>query len=304
MPITEPPPPRGLPRWIQCLVVFALLVTVAIAVVGPRVLWTYYGRDTGVDAFWFRNGLAIAVGGILALALIPRLGPSRWIGVTVALPVVHAAAMALAWAGWSRLRPPPGGYRASQLIAAMPTGTTVQLAGLALIATSWLVARGRRGEWGHALVMLALSGLLVLGLWLPIASALECASRAEIGRWAVSPGLAALVIVPPWLAASAFTALAVRRPAWLAARRRRLVLGLALLAAAAVLARLYHDEPALIVYSNFLHVVLALGFLSLVSIAWLALRMAHASLRAMHVLRDVETLHGEAIAVDGDAIAR
>ena len=297
--------------WVKYVVVFALVATVAIAVIGPRLFWTYYGMQTGFSGFWFCNGLVFVIGAGLLVALVPRLGPSRWLGLIVALPIVHALAMGLAWAAWSSMNNPMGGYRASRLIEAMPIGTTIQLVGLVLVATSWLVARGRRGEWGHTLVMLALASVLLLGLWLPIASALWCWfdplpalwERTEGWKdsWQVTHRLFSLVVLPPWLAATAFTALAVRRPARLSPLSRRIWVGLAVLFCLAVRCRLDHTEPTLIVYSNFMHVLLAVAFVSLIAIAWLALRLALRSHRAAAVLRDDQTLRGEVVGPVDDA---
>ncbi|HEX4420265.1 MAG TPA: hypothetical protein VH165_20255 [Kofleriaceae bacterium] len=286
-------------RLIRGIVAFASLVTVAIAVVGPRMLWSYYAFSTTTDPFWFRNGLAILLTVALVAVALPRGGPSRWLRLAVALPFAHALAMAIAWARWTQLSIPSAGYRASLLIAQLPIGATVEIVGLVLVASAWLIARGRRGELGHTLVALALASLLLLGLWLSIASDLWCRVMYIDMHAAISPGLIGFVVVPPWAAAVAFIALVVHRPDVLIGIRTRVALAVFGLSLIAVVTRLTPKEDRYIVFGNFVHVLLAVAFVAVTALVVLGIRLWLRGRRAAAILADTPTLTG-VVAADGD----
>src|SRR5262249_31399273 len=90
---------------------------------------------------------------------------------------------------------------------------------------AWQISYGRRdANWTQAFVMVSLVALLLLGLWLPIASWIQChGSYQELfdPQYALARPvpLVLRVVVPPLAAAIGYVAFAICRPD--AARRMR-----------------------------------------------------------------------------------
>jgi hypothetical protein len=284
-------PAGSLDRKVCAFVFVACAVTLAVALVGPRWFWSAYG-DHRINTFWIHNGLGLLVGAILVAALSIR-GTSPALRLAIALPLAHIAAITAAWSAWMQLSPHlPDARYAGPILGMLPMGATTIGALLLCGAVGWMACRR---EWLHGMLVMALSSLLAVGLWLPIASAFyfEGMRRVpwdELAR-TYAHGMVAFVLVPPLCIAAAYTVYP-----WL----RRLVSATVPLAfLVALIARVAASEHALAMYGNFVHVLLALTIAAISSIAVLGLALLFRARRAARLLRDA---HTGTIECDGTAI--
>jgi hypothetical protein len=154
---------------------------------------------------------------------------------------------------------------------------------LAATGVAALAARRRRAVgWTRAMVVIALVELLLLGLWLPIAS-WWWGHRAEVGwvwgdgfGWGWGEGLTlslgsparliALALGPPLVLATACAAIAAHRPALVHRTRWLWGAALALLFGCAVAARLAPSTKGGLVYINLVHFLAASAFVAAVAL--------------------------------------
>jgi hypothetical protein len=266
-------------RWA---VVAACAISIAIAAIVARALWRSE-VVIGADEFWFCNGHAIALAVVLAACFVPPSRSSRFLRLVVLLPIAQLIVMLVAWGCFTYVAPALVVLESTTpMLDALPISAIVVVFGLASFGVARLVARRRRGETVHALVMMTLVHLLVLGLWLPIATRLcvgsSGATVSVIGDnvWTrdgllvwmgrdlqCTPALIAFVLAPAFVMAAGFTALAIRCPEALRRRNGR-VIG-TVICVVVVGARMRFDSPdaALIVYDNFTHVLFALALLAI-----------------------------------------
>ena len=268
--------------WARWAVGLACLVTFLIAVIVPRVLRPH-GAGTVFDGFWFRNGLALAAGGVIAFGCMPLGRVSRSVRLAVALPLLHLGLLIVAWIGWTLLS-----SRMSMAVVVVPVLEAVPLgwvlvtvAATIAIAGAW-IGRSRRGEAIHAIVMISLVALLLLGLWLPFASLGVTSPDADTWRDAIaqweslraqlaSPArLAAIVLVPPLVAAIGYTLIAIRRRHWIPRLRIAVVAVLVVAWVLAIFIRRDATDHAAIVYSNFVPWLLAVAAAALAAITALS----------------------------------
>lgn len=273
----------SLPRWASWLIACGCAVTVALAAVGARLMWQQDGWHSHVDRFWFCNGLALLLGFWIAMTFLPRWRLARLLRVGVLLPIAHALALAVAWRMWAVASPRMHELLdMTPMVRALPIGPL--LAGLAIICVvaSWLIARRRSREWPHAATTLALAHLLLLGLWLPIAATgLGHRVSWEIDG-AVLHGIEdiiAFALVPPLVGAIAYTALAIRRPEWLAQHQVSVRAIGCVLFVVAIVARLGKPGNRNVIYANFTHVLLAAGAVAIGALAALVVTNAHRAAR-------------------------
>jgi hypothetical protein len=262
--------PGSLRAWVRGLIACAYVLTLAIAVIGARLLWGIAGKYTTVDPFCFRNLPAMMVGGVLAMALALPARTSRWIRIALVLPFAQIAVMLAAWLLWHAVDSEVASDLAP-LVDALPLGTIVVGMGVVYVAVAVLVAR--RHERLHAVVMLALANLVVLGLWLPVATRVWCgeSTRADFDLVDHDLGrLALVVLTPPLAAAIAFTGLWFRR-----IRMPRLSGAIvSLLFASALVASIARRPLSNYALVQFLHVLLAVALLAVAAIGLLAVAMA------------------------------
>jgi hypothetical protein len=249
----------------------------------------------GLDEFWFRNGLAAAIALAIGAALLPGAPIARTLRLAALLPPILLAGMLAAWVGWELIVPRIEYLRLLvPLVLELPIDTALaaMLAAtcLAALAVARCAGRLRLDTWMRAVVVIALVDLLLLGLWLPLASwswgqRTEVGWTAEVGRelfLGSRPRLLALALVPPLVVATAFAALALRRPD-LARRARGIWVGaLSLLFVLAVLFRLGDTDAGYLVYLNLVHFLAASAF---VAAAALVAFVASLWLRARSVRR-------------------
>ena len=278
-------------RWVRCVVVLAVVATLAVLVAGPRAVWDRDSESVGLSRFWFHNTLAIGFIATLVLACVPSARGSRYVRVAVLLPVVHVVAMLGTWLAWQLLRARmPTAVDATPLYEKLPVRIVLPWIVFAIAGGARLVARRRRREWLHAAVMLALVNLLLLGLWLPVAANEWNGQGWEawnaLDRAVASPAkMIAFVVVPPFAAALVFTATALRWPQiW---RRNSLVV-FALLLVALVLAiacRRNVTEIGACVYVNFIHVIAAAALVTVLALVALGAAMWIGNARGRGMLR-------------------
>jgi len=298
-----------LPTWVRTVIALACLVSFATITVGSQLLWTQL--PSWVDLGAFRHALTFFISfwilvtffppwpgdvslrstsgpGTSAAAaqpLHPRGPLSRALRVAVLLPVAHAVAIGCAWPVWTAVsRYVRDADAATTVATQFPLLLAVVGTSVVFALASFVMARRRSGEWIHGFAMLALAELLVLGLWLPIACA---AVPGGYGDWwsAEDPLLTVshlpLILVPPTVVAVAFTAFALRRPQHLPGVQGALkaVLGVALFCS--VVTRLGASGRVLLMYANFVPLLLAAALVAVVALAvlgavsWLRLHRMH-----------------------------
>ncbi|MBA3498982.1 MAG: hypothetical protein M4D80_01050 [Myxococcota bacterium] len=261
--------------WVRTVVVLAIAATLAVIISFPRVVWMR-DHSANLPQFWFQNTLAIGFVTALVLAWLPAPRCSRFVRFAVLLPVLQVALMLGTWITWQLLKVRmPMAVDMTPLFEKLPVRVVLPWLAVTMIAGGTLVARRRR-EWLHATVMMSLVNLLLLGLWLPIASSgwssesWNAWSRidAVIERPA---SMVAFVVVPPFVGALVFTATALRWPQlW---RRNNmivvtlLVIGLVL----GIACRLDVTEIGAFVYINFVHVLTSAALVAVAALLALGL---------------------------------
>jgi hypothetical protein len=283
--------------WVKTVIGCAAITAIVVALVAARAIWNMEPLAARFDGLWFQNGLALATAAAVVAVLVHSPRGARAVRLASLLPVILLAGMLLAWAGWALIVPRLTSLRQmAPLILDLPVGAVLAaMAGATCLAALAVYPRGGprgRGAWMRTVVVVALVDLLLLGLWLPLASR-WWASHGGV-RWDLEierelvlgslPRLLALVLGPPLLGAAVFAALALRRPA-LALRARGLwTAALLLLFSAALLARLTDSERGYLVYLNLVHFLLAsaavatAALVAFVASLWLRGRSARARL--------------------------
>jgi hypothetical protein len=282
--------------WVRLVVVAALLCTLAVLVSAPRVVWQRDADTIGIDQFTFQNALVAFALTMLALASLPP-GP-RLVRIAVVLPVIQVLAMLGAWIAWTLLKHRmPSATDATPLFEKLPIRVVLPWLALAIGGGGWLVARKRRRETLHAVVMISLVNLLLLGLWLPLASNVwnghGWRAWEQIEHALDTPnGMIVFVLVPPFIGALAFTATALRWPqVW--RRNSAAVVALLLLALIIGIAmRREVTEIGAFIYLNFVHVVAASALVAVTAIATLGIATWVGNARARGLLEQPGVLVG------------
>jgi hypothetical protein len=321
----EPNPGDATPR-AGALIVGACAVTIALAFYGMKAMWEgvewvqdpyLVGEPTpGRSHFWYTNGLGLAMCVAVALAWLPRFRISQLLRVAVVLPVLHVAAIGVAARVWSIFdadaleklaRPHMADYFKHPTLP-LPTISALAIAFAAWIAIAIALKR-RHGEWAHATMMLALSNLLLLGLWLPLVARLAVRVEDSDYYWrdnverVLDPStVAQLALIPPAILAIVFTAIVFRAPRLYERYRRHVRIALWSLFAIAMFVAVSLPDQAWLVYfeSSYLVmsavVVAVAALVMLVCTSWLrSLRTRWRSRKLTYqtgVIADDE--HGEA----------
>ena len=302
------PAPGAVAGWVRGVIFSAALAMVGVAAASARALWKAGGHASGLDGFWFRNGLAIAVAGVIAAAFLPRARVTRFVRLAALLPIVLAAGMLAAWGLWALVDPAlPFLWHSAPLVVGVPIyGALLAMASATAVA-ALAVRRRRAVTWTRAVVVVALLELLLLGLWLPIVS-WWWGSRPGMG-WhretlELSLGsravLVAVALAPPIAIAAAFSALASHRPALVRRTRGGWTAALGLLFAGAVMARLVAPGLAYLVYANLVHFLAASAFVAAAALAAFVAALALRVRRARRRLADDRAVVRGVIADDRD----
>ena len=311
----------------RLMIAGACAVTVIIAALGMDSMWGSVEWieqsdrwSFGRDPFLYQSGLAIALAAVIVALWLPRFEVSRLLRVAVLLPVVHIGAIVVAGFAWSALRGDIAEADASLGFTvtnvpkiALPSAALLVVAFGIMLAFSVLLKR-KHGEWAHASVMMALSFLLLLGLWLPMLSRLSVSTPGafnaieSLQRWGPDSyywswqwnhrlfgreAFNLLAVIPPALCALGFTVLVFRASRWFARVRRHTKLAVKLLLGGAILAALTLPNEGWLLYleSSYLvmfGVVLAIGSLiTLTVVSRLGSLAAHFNFRRLPKLEGV-----------------
>ncbi len=270
--------------WARAIAWLGAIVTIAICFAAPRLL-ANQGDDPMLETAWFRNTLGLGVIGMLIFVAFPIARTQRSLRVAAVLPVVHLLGLGLAWFGWTTLTPKLGGaVGLTPLVEALPLGYVLGTVVAFTLFAAMLVARRHRREVVHAMVMISLVGLLLLGAWLPIVAGSLDGPR-YLDSWNVSielvatPGIIASILVPPFVVAVLYTALALRRAQAIVVGRKYLLALVAVLYVVALSMRGNATELAMVTYANYLPWLFASAFSIILAITALAVstwRTTHA----------------------------
>lgn len=291
-----------LPDWIGFVVATACLVTFCAVTVGTDLALGQI--DRAIDRGWLPLGLTFVVTFWILASWLPPARLSRAMRVAVLLPGAHAIVIGLAWPAWTALaRFVSDPSAASVLVTEFPIVRAVAATLCTFAAFALVVARGRSGEWLHGFVMLALSELLLLGLWLPVSCVLW---TGGYGSWwtNVEPIIADVTprvvwtIAPPTLLALAFTTLALRRPRQLLEQRRVVVLFVVIAFVIAVVTRLGASARVLVLYSNLLPLLFAAMIVAVVALIGFGTALAVRGLRVQRAFSKRSHLDGVIVADD------
>jgi hypothetical protein len=276
--------------WVRWLVGSACVITVLALWIGGRLLvheLAWFDEQSS-GQFWMRNGVALVAMFSIAIAVLPGCGLSRFLQAAIALPFLHAGLVVIGWLVWQHELPLLSNMSDGRAFAAWFPFAEVTLTAIPTMALlAGLIARRGKHEWAHAFTMLSLSMLLLVGLWMPIALGFcQAPNDTWITDYAVEGyrsytnsllphpiQVTLFVVVPPAVFAIIYTMLAVRRASWVRERRKGFVVGLSLLLIVATLFRMGAPARPMVLYSNFVPLLLV-GLLVCVSaLLMLALSM-------------------------------
>lgn len=271
--------PGEIAGWARAVAWLGAFVTLVICFAGPRLL-ANQGDDRLFYTPWFRNTLGIVAIAVLVMVVVPSTNTQRSLRVAAVLPLVHLVSLGLAWLGWTQLAPHlEGAVNLTPLVDALPLGYVLGMVVAFTTLAAMLVARRRRRETTHAMVMISLVGLLLLGAWLPIVAGSLDGPR-YLDSWDVSlelvatPRIIASILVPPFLVAVLYTALALRRAPAIVVGRKYLLVGFAIVWFAALSLRGQATEVAMVTYANYLPWLFASAVTVIVAIGSLAVATA------------------------------
>ena len=295
--------PGKVARWIvtaialACVVTFAA-VTIGVELVVAQLRWSPRYIDLG----WLRYGLTFMVAFWIFASWLPPARLSRSLRVAVLLPALQLLVVAMAWPAWLAIAPRlPNDGSTTHFVTAFPFAAVAGASATAFALLAYAIAKRRSGEWIHGFAMLALTELLLLGLWLPIA----CAAwpGGPTSWWtdarpllSHAPAQVALIVVPPTLVACAFTAFALRRPHALPKLRARIGQVLALVFAVALLTRVQAPARVVVLYTNFVPVLFVAAVVAIAALVALGASTWWRARQGMRALRR----RTEGVIADGD----
>lgn len=280
------PSPGSPSRWVALVIAACWVVTIGVVVAAPLALASLADERSAPPSWWATIGPAAAVVGFLiAVASWRRVGCA--LRVAAALPAAQLIAAIAMWAMSASYRGDlPRFDELTPILKQWPIHRTLGVVAIATVGAAWLVTP--RGARLPGLVTMALVHLLVLGLWLPLASSpavewIGWDSRVEFGPlrevWELHIGhrVTAFLFVPPLALAAVATAIAARRPGWLYRCRIPLaiVLGGWWIIACGSQADGYRYQRVL--FGNMLHVLIAACVVAVGSLAVLATAAARRS---------------------------
>jgi hypothetical protein len=293
--------------WVRVAVAIGCVLGVVMIAASADVLWRMDGYNTGLNKDWFRKAPPIYMMIALAVVFLPGSTVSRWVRLAIGLPILHAIAMIVALVWVPSLDMPVVDDHTPMMRTLPPVIAFAGMLGLTVMLASMI---GGRREWGHALVMIALANLLVLGLWLPIAAAVWARPTMPGAdfQWQVafdavsSPRpLILTVLAPPLIVASLYTWMSLRAPRFAQRARNTIIVLLTLLFVFAVVSRVRNYRGAFLIYDNFVHVVLAVVMVAIVATVTLAVATWSTSRRTVRRLAEQRARTG-VIDDDGDDV--
>jgi hypothetical protein len=299
----EPEPGDVTPR-VRMAIITASIVTIAIAFVGMQGLWEGVEwvedpyivgvANPGRSHFWYTCGLGFAMCGALALAWWPRFRISKLLRIATVLPILHVAAIAVAAHVWTifdadalaKLSRGQNWKYFKHVDVPLPTIGALAI-GFASIVIVAIAIKRRYGEWAHASVMLALSYLLLIGLWLPFVARL--AVRAGPAGWSWEDTtvrvldaneLVPLATIPPAILAIGFVVLVFRAPRLFERIRRQIRIATWSLLVLAIIVAVSLPDKGWLVYLESSYLVMSAVVLAVASLVVLAAASWLRSLRS------------------------
>jgi hypothetical protein len=295
--------PGQLDTWIGYVVAGAAVVTFVAVTLGVDLV---FGQiDRGVDRGWVPYGLTFITAFCILAAWLPPARLSRAIRVAVLLPGVHALVTALAWPAWDALsRFFNDRSAATELVTAFPLGTVIgcTLGGFLLFAIA--VGRKRRGEWLHGFVMLALSELLLLGLWIPISCAID-PGGIDMPSWSWNRplvddplGRVLFTVIPPTVIACTYAAAGMIRPARLLENRKLTTWTVFAAFMIALAVRADASDRAMLMFSNLLPLLFAAMFVAIAALVLFGVALAARAVLAQRAFMRMRRSDGVIVADD------
>ncbi len=253
-------PPGTLAPWCQALIALAAIAGIVVASLASDAVWTMYGCSDPSHGVLVRHAPSVVLAaGLLAAYVLPwpRMGSvSRFARVAVVVPALHLVIVLASAAMWSAVAAHRSEFAPFPYLLGLPANGVLLVAASAVVLAvlGWWCAgvsrrgRARREEWLQACLMLSLSFTFALGVWLPIASPHGLGSTAgdEARFWTtmIEPyrrvfvtdpdRLVAVVVVPPLIVATLYTAVASRWGALMRRIRWGLGVGMAVAIVAAI----------------------------------------------------------------------
>jgi len=294
---------RALSDGVRWLIAGACIVTFFATTQGLRSMWEVAEPATHMSRFIVCDALPLALVLIVLAAYLPAWRLPRLMRVAVLLPLIHLGMLLVVAQLWSLLRadmttlPPASETDLSpQVYQAAIAAPSFQLLGLAFAAiiVIAIAIKRRHGEWAHAMVMLTLATLLLIGLWLPLVSLMWNGSSDSLTMWRQLQAVAAdpsrfiaVVVVPPALVAIAITAVAFRAPSLFARVRRGGAIAAKVALVLVVSIQLNTADRAAVLYLQHSYIILfaivlaILALANLILITWLRSWLAYRKLQTL-----------------------
>ncbi|HEY5921010.1 MAG TPA: hypothetical protein VIV11_05035 [Kofleriaceae bacterium] len=297
--------PGELAGWAVALIIAACCVTFAGVALGVDLVYGMIDPAV-VKRGWVPYALTYVTAFCVLVAWLPPARLSRALRVAVLLPAVHAFVIGLAWPAWHALsRFFTNHTSTSELVTRFPLAAVVGASLVGFLGFALIVARRRSGEWQHGFVMLALSELLLLGLWLPISIAIDPGG----GDWWSSGqplvddalGRALFTVIPPTVIAATFAAAGMLQPARLLAARSRIIGFVGALFAIALVTRADASAREMLLYSNLLPLLFAAMFVAIAALVLFGIALALRSYRAHRAFTKQRSSDGVIVLDDDQA---
>lgn len=271
------PYPGHVAPWVGVVVVVASAITIALAAIGPQLLSDFERTRIGDSGFCLKISLVIAVVVALVVIAARSYAVSRLMQLAVALPIVHGVAMVAVWFVLEVLTSSmPRLEKLVPLLGKLSIPILLVLFGLGAFAVALAVARRRQREMLQAFVTMTLAHVLVLGLWLPIASRMCGDGKLywdEISRQVPSYQLV-FVLMPPFMTACVATAVVMRWPRVLRIVRWPITALLVVFVVASFITRVTAQPDSIVFYGHFTHALLVAVLVATVALAMLAVANA------------------------------
>jgi hypothetical protein len=292
------------PKWVGWTLGAASVMTIILVGVGTVEIAAYGDWGHEYTKPWSGGLLALAVAGVLAACWGPPARMGRVLRVALLLPIVQVAAAFGAIAIWRVASiEMPDLAAITPYLKALPPYWVFVIGGVMTFVLGAIIAGGRRGLWLQATATLSLVQLLFLGVWLPLAIAVHYGHfdsdemTTVVSNVVASRSFAVAALVPPMIAAVAFTALALHRHELIAKQRAVLVYTGVMVLLAAFCCRCDLTYMTSIMYANFIHVLLAAALIAVCALAALASSLWLAGLRGRRML--AKATRGGTIVDDG-----
>jgi len=301
------PPPGSLSGWYRCLIAGTTIATILLAYLAWHVIWTVYGCSYHFYGFWVRHGVWLGIAVCSLAAFAPASRVSRFVRLATLMPVIHLAAVVASVVLWHYLRVHAEGWPGYD-VAVDPTNSMIAMPmhawEAALAATFVLVSTAliiQPREWLQTMLVLALSFLLLFGAWLPFSVCGAVHGERTLSLLLEAPNaMLERALMPPLLAALAFTTLLMRWPRVARKSRGWIVMLTAALLLIAAFSQLSPAKPDTVLYVDTLQLVLLAQGLAIAALILAGVMMYVRTSRARSCVRGMATQLGTITDPDRD----